>query len=493
MAGLPAGPFFGSDYDPQRPGYSYPSRMGWPEHYPFDQNDSRTPQHLQDGLQHPHDANSNPIKRSTTPLPMTSPLYEQQTIRPQPALSLPLQEDGHDYHRQTVAGLSDFRQQNQGSSHSYEDTLFPNQLFGTPLAGHPTYAASMSQQHHSDFPSHSHTGLNPSTAAWAIPPQSQAQAPYSLHTEATAPTFTMQNFPVEYQTSPTELIGGSEPQYGQYQTSYLPLNSHLDNMPFGPLDLPDDLGALPATTSQRLPDPHAAPALLNSPTGSSPEVGSYSGSENSWIMLDNPNASSVIFNPGETLHPRTGSNSSQSDHGARNRHSFGSFVDVVTNAAGSPTSDCAGETYLSASHSSKPINSPVIKQEPQDSSPVLPRATVKSVMIKPGSPRTTDRKLSPPSGRMSPPARKQSKKGVGKTSKPAIRKQTSPVKSEIEKKVGRRKGPLRPEQREQACQIRKLGACLRCKYLKKTVSSPASPFADVDELTSSQVRYKGTM
>ena len=37
-----------------------------------------------------------------------------------------------------------------------------------------------------------------------------------------------------------------------------------------------------------------------------------------------------------------------------------------------------------------------------------------------------------------------------------------------EKKVGRRRGPLRPEQRKQASEIRKLRACLRCKFLKKT-------------------------
>lgn len=38
----------------------------------------------------------------------------------------------------------------------------------------------------------------------------------------------------------------------------------------------------------------------------------------------------------------------------------------------------------------------------------------------------------------------------------------------VEKKVGRRKGPLRPEHRKQASEIRKLRACLRCKFLKKT-------------------------
>ncbi|KAK5048209.1 hypothetical protein LTR84_005879 [Exophiala bonariae] len=36
------------------------------------------------------------------------------------------------------------------------------------------------------------------------------------------------------------------------------------------------------------------------------------------------------------------------------------------------------------------------------------------------------------------------------------------------KRVGRRKGPLRPDQRQQAREIRKLRACLRCKFLKKT-------------------------
>lgn len=36
-----------------------------------------------------------------------------------------------------------------------------------------------------------------------------------------------------------------------------------------------------------------------------------------------------------------------------------------------------------------------------------------------------------------------------------------------EKRVGRRKGPLRPEQRQQAQETRKLRACLRCRLLKK--------------------------
>lgn len=38
----------------------------------------------------------------------------------------------------------------------------------------------------------------------------------------------------------------------------------------------------------------------------------------------------------------------------------------------------------------------------------------------------------------------------------------------VGKRVRRRKGPLLPEQRKQASEIRKLHACLRCKFLKKT-------------------------
>ena len=47
------------------------------------------------------------------------------------------------------------------------------------------------------------------------------------------------------------------------------------------------------------------------------------------------------------------------------------------------------------------------------------------------------------------------------------------TKNGVEKRVGRRKGKLRPEQRASAAQIRKLGACIRCRCLKKTCSEGA--------------------
>lgn len=66
------------------------------------------------------------------------------------------------------------------------------------------------------------------------------------------------------------------------------------------------------------------------------------------------------------------------------------------------------------------------------------------------------------------PGRKPSKKSpiVAKGTE-RITKKTSQGGRE-EKRVGKRKGPLKPEQRKQASEIRKLRACLRCKFLKKT-------------------------
>ncbi|KAK2073486.1 hypothetical protein P8C59_007771 [Phyllachora maydis] len=75
-------------------------------------------------------------------------------------------------------------------------------------------------------------------------------------------------------------------------------------------------------------------------------------------------------------------------------------------------------------------------------------------------------------GSVSPPARRNSaprKSPTAKSTKAVIRRTSTNKKDGTgEKKVGRRKGPLLPEQRKQASEIRKLRACLRCKFLKKT-------------------------
>lgn len=61
------------------------------------------------------------------------------------------------------------------------------------------------------------------------------------------------------------------------------------------------------------------------------------------------------------------------------------------------------------------------------------------------------------------PATKAAPKATASTTK-----KTGAAAATGEKRVGRRRGPLRPEQRISAGEIRKLRACLRCKFLKKT-------------------------
>ncbi len=51
----------------------------------------------------------------------------------------------------------------------------------------------------------------------------------------------------------------------------------------------------------------------------------------------------------------------------------------------------------------------------------------------------------------------------------------STTKDKAEKRIGRRKGPLKPEQRQSAHEIRKLRACLRCKFLKKGLATRGEP------------------
>lgn len=208
----------------------------------------------------------------------------------------------------------------------------------------------------------------------------------------------------------------------------------------------------------------------NSPTGTYLEVLSLpsSSSDNGWATVDTyPNFESyqqaqnaAIFNPGQTLHLRTHSDSSQSDGAGHVMESFGSFEDISPNPYSpySPGSDA----YLDLSGHRNCYHG---ESHSHAQETISPAAAVAPVPIKMSpSSRTT------PSGTSSPPARRNSaprKSPTAKATKPVIRR-TSNGKKDTEKRVGRRRGPLLPEQRKQASEIRKLRACLRCKFLKKT-------------------------
>lgn len=219
-----------------------------------------------------------------------------------------------------------------------------------------------------------------------------------------------------------------------------------------------------------------------SPTGTYLEVLSMSSStgDNGWALVDwsQPNfdqfqqtQNAAIFNPSQTLHLRTNSDSSD----GANSLEIGSFEEVQPFPISpfSPESDgqhdahanhrnCySAEAHNHAHETTSPTtaSAPVpIKLEPIQVEPVVARHS-------PGSGASS----SPPSAS----ARRNSgprKSAVGKTTTKTISRRSSNGKKDgsVEKKVGRRKGPLLPEQRKQASEIRKLRACLRCKFLKKT-------------------------
>ena len=327
----------------------------------------------------------------------------------------------------------------------------------------------------------------PFMSDWQISQQSNGQLNYPLQASFARDADYSQPFTTDYNTmpfqaSPTDYI----PTQGQYDSglsldaSYLPLTNQLDNsVPFEYQDFSHNL--LPYPVSNGLPDMNMPlQNLPNSPTDTALEVRSLSSSDNGWTSIDYQHPSldgsfqdtqiGAIFNPEQTLHGRTFSDSSYSDVERQSRNSWGSYVDIPQHAIGSPGSDpgdSSGVEFHSPHLSNQPT-SPVIKQEEQSSRPmIVASSAVKPLRIKTSS---SPQRSPPSTGRVSPPGRRQSKKNSGKATKPTIRRQSQVPKIETEKRVGRRKGPLRPEQRKQACEIRKLGACIRCKFLKKTVS-----------------------
>lgn len=215
-------------------------------------------------------------------------------------------------------------------------------------------------------------------------------------------------------------------------------------------------------------------SLSNSPTGTYLEVHSLpsSSSDHGWTTVDfeafQQAQNAAIFNPGQTLHLRSHSDSSQSDGSAPFVDTcFGSFEEVSfpPYSPYSPESDTFLDTsgHRNCFHGESHHHSHEIR-EIHDM--VSPAAAVAPVPIKVPSTRQAA------SGSSTPPARRNSgasakKSPTTKATKAVIRR-TSNGKKDTEKRVGRRKGPLLPEQRKQAGEIRKLRACLRCKFLKKT-------------------------
>lgn len=186
-------------------------------------------------------------------------------------------------------------------------------------------------------------------------------------------------------------------------------------------------------------------------------------SENSWTFIDHHHSgrtsldgysdSSAVVSP-QILHVRADSNSSDNAPSTGSVHSFDD--EQIFPISPEPES----HTHLSYASSR---NSPdhCMSHGHSHGLPVAPAPTPSGALSHSPSrssgstsPKSKQRKTSPST--ITPKTISKKKAGSG-----------SSKSDKSEKRVGRRRGPLKPEQRQSAHEIRKLRACLRCKFLKK--------------------------
>lgn len=211
----------------------------------------------------------------------------------------------------------------------------------------------------------------------------------------------------------------------------------------------------------------------NSPTGSHLEVLSQpsSGDEAGWSMVEARRSSELnephfFVDPNHTVHNRTLSESSYSDlepHGGN----FMSNLDMgPSQTVYSPTT-LSDSDYEYSHHSH--VHRLSIDHGHSQALAMNTSTMAQPIPIPSTNPSSPVR--SPASqGSAGSPGRKGQRKSLiaAKGTDKVVKRTSLTGKPDGEKRVGRRKGPLRPEQRKQASEIRKLRACLRCKFLKKT-------------------------
>ncbi|KIV82456.1 hypothetical protein PV11_04569 [Exophiala sideris] len=253
--------------------------------------------------------------------------------------------------------------------------------------------------------------------------------------------------------------------------SYLPLGAGIEGMPHNWADFQSELVNYTTTDVGLAVSPYQQ--MTSSPTGSHLEVLSQPSScdEHGWTFIE-PRASfesyerQFFVDPNQTVHNRTLSESSYSDLDVKNNGTFLSNLDLGhSQAVYSPTSLSDSDyEYMGHTHRLS------IDQSSAPSTNINPAALVRPIPI-PQTKSSAPSIRSPSSqGSAGSPGRRASKKSpiAAKSTDKVMKKSAQGGKGEGEKRVGRRKGPLRPEQRKQASEIRKLRACLRCKFLKKT-------------------------
>ncbi|KAL2176165.1 uncharacterized protein P884DRAFT_203806 [Thermothelomyces heterothallicus CBS 202.75] len=360
-----------------------------------------------------------------------------------------------------------------------------DQSAGSP--GHQSSTMSSPLQQSSPYQTAAHSqpaGLVPD---WSLPLQAQQQpaADLSQFIQDSALmsfnpyTSNFQPAPVEYLPATTQATLDAGLQLESAFPTMSPMDPTSRVMQWGGANWQDFDQSLNFQTDSL---PRVRSIGSHSPTGTFLEVLSLgSSSDNGWTSVDmypscdtfthsqtQHTQNQAIFNPSQTLHLRTNSDSSDA-----NSLEFGSYEEITfpyspfssssdgfVDTANNHCNCMPGEHHHHASTSPELI-SPTAAVAPL---PINNKAISAS--------RPVVGSGSSGSGSTSPPARRNSgtrKSPIAKATKPVIRRTSTGKKDGTgEKKVGRRRGPLLPEQRKQASEIRKLRACLRCKFLKKT-------------------------
>lgn len=421
----------------------------------------------------------------TTTAPSTNPAISATAMaptRPQGAWPMPL--DMAPTH-QPGATLSN---QSNVSSPEGSQAQSPSQPSASPLQQSPYQSASSVHSHSppmlTDWTLLQHQQQHPPVQDLSHFIQETSLIPFNAFAAGFQPNA------IEYLPATTQAALESGLQMEQAFNSVSPIEDHQTmHQHWEGMGMANwqDFGASLQIPADGLPRFHGSMGS-QSPTGTYLEVLSLpsSDSNNEWTqvnMYQNYDAyqqsqvqaqahnAGAVFNPSETLHLRNPSDASQDASGHSVEFSS-SYEEVPFNYSPfSPESDTYSDpsshnhrhcSHLESHHSHEVIS---------------PTTTAAPMPIKASPPSPTRPSPASGSGVASPPTAgrrnsgpKKSPTGVTKATTKSVVRRTSNGKKDgtVEKKVGRRKGPLLPEQRKQASEIRKLRACLRCKFLKKT-------------------------
>ncbi|KAF2243574.1 hypothetical protein BU26DRAFT_104679 [Trematosphaeria pertusa] len=423
------------------------------------------------------------LQHQTWPLPLSPAAMQQQ----------------HDGRQQQAQQQARQQQQQQQQQQRRMNTVAATSAASSNALPTTSSAIAPLQTTNLGFPTAMQT-TNPMLADWInlSSTTNYAQPAYASEAMTMNPSDFGGTFGGQLQTSPVDFgINTSQAALMTSMSMNAPFNmmttaatmdmTQMTAAPFQMTDFQQELSNF-SNTQDQLTAPSATSASVGtgSPTEQWLEVQSLTGSsDNGWSTIHighrnsydftNDTSANIIFNPAQSLHIRTNSDSSQQSDAPRSAGSFSSYEEVQF-PMNSPQSEVENNLELAHSHAHSSNCQHGLPMDNQDFNNYIspnqsvspPMARAEPIDIK----QSTSSSSSPTSSAVSSPPSRRRKSPVGaKPAKTIVKKtpaHSTKKDQQGEKRVGRRRGPLRPDQRQQAHEIRKLRACLRCKFLKKT-------------------------